>query len=400
MAIIYILLLVMFSLVAWRNSRYAILIMLATLPAYLLRFSLFGFPVTVLEGMILILFARWLILKLQEKKIPVFDKLFVTAIFLFIAAGIIGVMVAPDLRAALGIFKAYIIEPVLFFLVARDCLSRRDLPQVITALSVSAIVVSLYGLAQRFLGMPIVAPWQAELRITSLFPYPNAVGLYLAPLLPLFVWQLINSWSKLRAKLYWLLVIGLSLTAIYFAKTWGAMVALSVVGLVIGLGSKKTRKYALAIIIGASIALLLAGPTRDVITQKLAFKSWSGMVRVAMYEETWQMLKTRPIVGAGLSGYQTAIKPYHVNTWMEIFLYPHNIVLTIWSELGLLGLVAAGLLLAWFIKQLIVRRDSIAVMLAASMIIILINGLVDVPYFKNDLAVIFWLLFMIASMKD
>jgi len=112
------------------------------------------------------------------------------------------------------------------------------------------------------------------------------------------------------------------------------------------------------------------------------------------------MLKASPIVGAGLSGYQTAIKPYHVNTWMEIFLYPHNIVLTIWSELGLLGLIAAGLLLAWFAKQLLARRDSIAVMLASSMVIILIHGLVDVPYFKNDLAVIFWMLLVFASMKD
>src|SRR3989338_8862609 len=163
MTIFYIILLTAFAYLAWRNIRYAIFVLLTTLPTYLLRFSLFNIPVTLLEGMILNLFVRWLTLKLQEKKIPHFDKLFVIGTTLFVASGIIGVIISPERLAALGIFKAYIIEPILFFLAARVCLSKRDLPQVITALSVSAVAVSLYGLAQRFLGVAIVAPWQAEL---------------------------------------------------------------------------------------------------------------------------------------------------------------------------------------------------------------------------------------------
>lgn len=392
MTILYGLLLIVFGVVAWRDIRYALFILLAALPAYLLRFSAIGIPLTVLEGMILIIFSRWLILFWQKKETLQLDMWLKLAMLLFFLAGIVGTIVSPEKRAALGILKAYIIEPMLFFITARSVLKKQDIPKVITALSVSAIVISLYGLAQRFLGVKIVAPWQAELRITSLFEYPNAVGLFLAPLIPLFVWQLVQVWHKLRLKLYWLLVIILSLLAIYFAKTWGAMVALVAVGLAIGLWQKPTRKYAFAFLIGGIVAVFLASATRTIIIQKLSFKSWSGMVRVAMYEETWQMLKSSPVFGAGLNGYQTAIRPYHVNKWMEIFLYPHNIVLAVWSELGFLGLVAAIGLLLWFIKQLLQRRDSIRVMLVASMAIILIHGLVDVPYFKNDLAVIFWLL--------
>ena len=119
--------------------------------------------------------------------------------------------------------------------------------------------------------------------------------------------------------------------------------------------------------------------------------------RINMWQETWAMLKDRPIFGAGLAGYQTIIAPYHQKNYIEIFLYPHNIFLTFWSEIGLLGLVVFLLIIAWFYKigfnkNLLVAHYPLPIVLMASMTTLLIHGLVDTPYFKNDLSVLFWLL--------
>ncbi|MFH0951082.1 MAG: hypothetical protein V1765_01245, partial [bacterium] len=83
-------------------------------------------------------------------------------------------------------------------------------------------------------------------------------------------------------------------------------------------------------------------------------------------------------------------------------LYPHNILLNFWTELGLLGM----LLFVWLIvkylvltlRQLIAKQNDsryLTLGLLGAMITIIIHGLVDVPYFKNDLAIIFWLLLVL-----
>ena len=43
-------------------------------------------------------------------------------------------------------------------------------------------------------------------------------------------------------------------------------------------------------------------------------------------------------------------------------------------------------------RQTTVIDCKLSTVLMASMIALLVHGLVDVPYFKNDLAVLFWLL--------
>ena len=84
---------------------------------------------------------------------------------------------------------------------------------------------------------------------------------------------------------------------------------------------------------------------------------------------------------------------------MEVFQYPHNILLNIWSETGLLGLIAFSCILITWVRRGSGPRttDLILPILTA----LLVHGLVDVPYFKNDLAVAFWLFVLITtSLKD
>ncbi len=166
---------------------------------------------------------------------------------------------------------------------------------------------------------------------------------------------------------------------------------------------KRTRLPALLVGSLALTALLIVPATRSVLIEKATVSDWSGRVRKLIWSETWTMLKDRPILGAGLAGYPIVFKPYHPTDRIEVFQYPHTIVLNFWSELGLAGL-AIFIVIVWrFFRTLRDAcyddppRHAFTVALSAAMIVTLVHGLVDVPYFKNDLAMLFWLLVALAS---
>jgi O-antigen ligase len=139
---------------------------------------------------------------------------------------------------------------------------------------------------------------------------------------------------------------------------------------------------------------------------KLLLQDYSGQVRLSQWSETVAFLKDNLFFGAGLNGYPEALTQYHNPTLYEIFQYPHNIFLNTWVELGVLGLIA----LIWFshlIFSSILRRRPkdlpelirlsakgrhLQLALFAALLTIFIHGLVDVPYFKNDLSLLTWTL--------
>jgi O-antigen ligase len=115
------------------------------------------------------------------------------------------------------------------------------------------------------------------------------------------------------------------------------------------------------------------------------------------------MLQQHFLFGAGLAGFSQTIGPYWNPTHTDRFIYPHNIVLTFWSETGLLGLAAFAWIMftgfaqswrGWRARQSEWRPLELGVFLA--LVAVVVHGLVDVPYFKNDLAFEFWVLLGLA----
>ncbi|MDP2630582.1 MAG: O-antigen ligase family protein, partial [Candidatus Uhrbacteria bacterium] len=316
------------------------------MPLYLIRFPLGPLPTTLLECMIGTLVVIWIVR--DNHFFPTLGSLWrhhrflAVFLFLFLTAATISIFVSGNLRAAAGIWRAYFIEPALVFLVAFDVLrTKEQLSRVICASATSALIVATIAVYQRFTGWHIPAPWLSELRVTSVYSYPNAVGLYLAPIIPLCVVQFFDSLKSHKSRAYAALYACagmVSLLAIYFAKTEAALVALAVVLPLMGLiWSMKTR-LATMVVCAALSAIIFATPGLSAsIQEKLSLRDWSGQVRQKIWKETRAMLADRTVFGAGLAGYQQAIEPYHKAKHLEIFLYPHNIALNFWTETGLLG---------------------------------------------------------------
>ncbi|HUT22484.1 MAG TPA: O-antigen ligase family protein [Candidatus Bipolaricaulota bacterium] len=409
---------VIFAILAWKKLDWALILIALGLPSYLLRFKIGPIPMTVLELMILIVFAVWLIRFIvsrrgrkatskasgQGGRVAKLGRGFKWLIMLFLLAATIGVIVSPDKIAALGIWKAYFIEPILLFIVLINTFkNKKDFQKLFFAFSVSAILISLFAIYQKFTGAWIPnAFWQAAetRRVTSIFGYPNAIGLFLAPIAIWNLGELVlkwqeNSWLK---RIFFVMTIVLSSLAIVFAQSEGAIAAMAVVSAIIFFKNKKTRWFLVGAIVLLTGFFVFQPAERNIVWEKLTLRDFSGQVRMEMWGETIDMLSETPIEGAGLAGYQIRVAPFHIKDYIEIYLYPHNIFLNFWSEIGLLGLATWFLIIGkvfWGYweggkKKLETREEYFIILMIFA--VILIHGLVDVPYFKNDLAVFWWIL--------
>ncbi len=441
--------LIFFAIIAYLRLELSVLLIIVLLPTYLFRFNLLGIPGTVLEAMILISFIIWFykttgfkFLKWYKQKAERVAYPFYREIIAILIVAFISLAVASFSNSGLGILKAYFFEPIILFILILNTLKgRKGREKIIIALSLGALHVSILGIYQQLSGLFIFNPYWAQAgsrRVVSWFGYPNAIGLYLAPIALIslsYLHQLIKEKrsKQLLKKFILILSIILSILTIYFAKSEGALIALALAFVIYAFLSFKWAKLIIPIaLIIFSLTIFYNPSLRGYALEKLTLQDLSGEIRKQQWKETMQTFKgPNFFLGNGLSAYPLAVAPYHqegiffnsdkienfhsvlygseelrAKYWqpVEIYLYPHNIFLNFWTELGILGLITFAYLIVKFevisLRLFLKNKDYLALGLFSAMLVILVHGLVDVPYFKNDLAALFFIILaLLASLK-
>ncbi|MFA6327448.1 MAG: O-antigen ligase family protein [Bacilli bacterium] len=419
------------------------------LPTYLIRFKILGIPFTLLEISILIVFLNWLfnnrknlfnnLLKKRKEKENRQAYPFGWEIILILTIAFISIFVGGTTSSALGIFKAYFLEPtLLFILILNNFKNEKDIKKIIFMLALSSVMVSLMAIWQKITGQFIANDFWAQTetrRVVSFYGYPNAVALFIGPIIPLMFNEIISDFKnkiKIKTILYKLFMLFSTVSgilAIYFAKSKGALLALLLVLLLIIFIKLKTKLKLIVLSLLVIITPIIIYWQRDTINLKLS-SSLSWQIRQLQWKETMEMLKDGNFFqGSGLANYQNKIKPYHQEgfffnkdadpkfrlkvvfgedqnyrdeRWqpLEIYLYPHNIFLNFWTEIGLIGALLFSYIIIKFMiislnfyrKEKNKRNKNLSLALFLSMLVIIIHGLVDVPYFKNDLSILFWII--------
>src|SRR3989338_5275765 len=359
LVIIYALL---FAFLSWRRFDIALALFFFALPSYLIRFNIGSLPTTLLEVMLWIIFLTWTVRLIKNyKKISLIsyllspigkhNKLFAVASTLFLLAATVSIFTSSNTLSALGEWKAFYVEPILLFFILITTLNtqpssntqkifnflrprRTRLGQefsifkqnpkipnlkftIIFALILSGLITAVLAIYQHFTGWMVPdAFWanQNTYRVTTWYGFPNAVGLFLAPIIPLAVYSTIQSWKKieslklsaishkkLKLTAYGLrltatiLAVAASILAIWYAKSTGALVGLAA-GLLFFLFfySKKARLVACLVSL-VGIVSLVSLYANNPIKQELLFQNRSGQIRLAIWSETWQFLKDNPI---------------------------------------------------------------------------------------------------------
>ena len=157
----------------------------------------------------------------------------------------------------------------------------------------------------------------------------------------------------------------------------------------------KYKKWLWTVLVLVVLAAMLIPQTRDNITGVFKTTDVSTDVRLVMWKGAVRIIKDNPVAGTGLASFPVVYEEYKEASHTEFFPNPDHLILTLWIEMGVAGLVIFGWLIVRYFKAgigLLKTNRQYGVGLLAAIITLLAYGFLDTPYFKNDLAVAFWVL--------
>jgi O-antigen ligase len=389
----------------YRYSLLATAVAGALAPAYVLRWHVGPLPTTLLEVAILATVAVFAIESVQQRLSIEWRGPLTAPAILFIVAGAISVLVSGDHRGALGLYRAYFLEPAAFFLVVGAVASTpRRAGLILLGFAAGGAVAAILNVA---VVLDAIRHHLLDLATTPpvvIYQTANAVSLYLIPLVAMAAAILVHGRGRAER---WLsgVFLALAVPACLLSFSRGGYLALAAVGL----GLAISHRWAKVLVPGFIVAALAVSQV-PLIRHRIAYELHplpgnTFDFRLRIWGQTLRMLSHSPVLGIGLSYYQQAMGPY----WQDLpkVIYPHNIVLNFWAVTGLLGLagffwlaIRAFLLgwRGWRHHPPEWRPYDLGVMLV--LVAMVVHGLVDVPFFKNDLSFEFWALLGILWAAD
>ncbi len=359
---------------------------------------------TILELMIYGLFLIWLIEKFfnsELKSIFQFfteDKFWFYPIFLIFLGVTISTLFSNNIQTSAGIWKGWFLVPLLFFIVLTDSIkNKKQIRNIFFALFLSGIGVSLISFFYWFNN-----DLTYDGRLQSFYLSPNYLAMYLSPIF-ILSFYLYFCFKKSIYKII-LFVVHCSLfIVIYLTYSFGAWLGLLCALIFIIINSKHKKTNFSYLLIGILLLLLTCFLFGQMPNQKiqgfLDFSYPSLKSRLIIWQSAWEIIKDHSLIGIGPGTfqkyyleYQNKFKPYL--EWAVP--QPHNVFFAFWLQTGLIGLIGFIWLLIIFFRS---KYSLFNTFLIAAMIYILIHGLIDTTYWKNDLSIIFWLITALSYTK-
>lgn len=384
---------------------YLLILTFILAPAYVIKFRLLHYPTDVL---MMLVFLSWMIffVYLIIKKQPLYFFAFIKSqnkkllflIGLFFLSCIISLFVKGIDRAKLGQFIVLFLQPISLFFMAKFIFQQnpKAKPYLLLTTYYLLALAGLYAIIQYFtlLGLPPEF-WGNSMepkRALSFFTHPNFYALWAAPLLALLIPDLAEN---LKSKILNLKSISWTLGALglllsFSRAGWLGLAAAILIYLIVAAG-KKIRKMAFGAVIIIAV-LVISIPNLRWRFVLPFYGEKSAVSRLSLWTTGVKAIKQSPIFGLGLTGFSRNWKNLNTDPNLDTHNFPHNIFLDLWVETGLLGLISfIGLVGFYIYNGLKNRQNIIALGVGLFLIALVIQGQIDNPYFKNDIALVFWM---------
>lgn len=447
--ILYVILLFAWAVLVYKNLRVSVLLIPLFFPLYLLEVNIFGLPFYFIELLILIsaIPVFYLLLtghsevldKGMAQKIIHIVKLrflpekwefkeFVKSPFLpivlFLIASVISALIVKGDEAihSLGILKSWVIFPLTYFYILY--LTIKDLKDVSFALYAylgSAIVLALWGLYQAASGNYITI----DQRVSGPFESANYLAMYITPAFVFASIRFLQTFMHLKLasahtrfvafehRIFLGLFAAFLFAILVLTQSYGGIIGAFLAVFIYVIYHRLTtteylvKKFLTKIIIFIILLVTLGGA----LSVSMNIEKFQNLIKLDEHTsistriEIWQvgaiLLKENPVLGIGLGQYQ----PNYIYKAEEILgreplepvrLHSHNLYLETWLNTGLLGIVS----FIWIIIFAYTRyrkikpgeQKDMAIAVLIMLSYLLIHGLIDVTYWKNDLSLIFWML--------
>ena len=377
-------------------------------PLYLLRFQVYGIPFTVLEIFCYLFFGLFFLSVLFGARKINWEKparwYYLTAFVLLLGATL-GVVTAPHYIAlpsgvlmdsqqtALGVWKGWLVAPILYFFALTQIVDdskklRKYLQSFVRAGALVALLAYFWGMFNH--------GFTYDFRLSGFFESANYLSLYIGPPLLLGIYFLLHgNAAGRRGRLLDLAAVTIMIHALFLTQSYAAIIsvfgALGLYVLVLlvryGIGLKKLALALAGLLIVFGVIVGSQWNSRK-FRQFVDFENRSSStVRLEIYEVAGGLIAGHPLTGVGpglfQAYYQTQGPDILERAPMEWNIpHPHNIFLAFWLNAGLLGFLS---LLA-FLLFAHMRLTYPVIALWG----IVIHGFFDTPFWKNDLAMIFW----------
>jgi len=379
-----------------RYSRVVLAFTAACLPLYAARFHYGPLPTTLLENLIVVTLAVFLIARWRDRNFAIPRTSYDIPILLLLLAGAISVLAGSDHRAALGLYRAYFIEPVAIFYVAVDLFKRvTDVKTLLIGLGVGTSIFAVLNMAA--LGIAIA---QHAVKLgappSAIYTSSNEVAMFLEP--PFAMASALCLYADgghvRRWALAWWLLVSAALVLTFSRGALGALVVYAAATIITARPQLRRPLIvaAVAVVVIAAVTLLVAANT-PLVKTRFSFVAihFSFNTRIAIYEGTLQTLMQHPLFGVGLGNYVFI-------SHKTPLIYPHDFWLSLWVEIGLLGLLSFVFIMfkllwsCWNASRSATGFErGLLWGVAGALLLWTVHGFVDTPYFKNDMSVEFWI---------
>lgn len=406
--------------------HYLFALTLLVAPLYAVRFNLLGFPTNVLMlwvFFVLLVGVGWIV---TTKRIGRFVQWLGqelrtsqgVLVGLFLLSGVISLFVGGLSQDKLGQFLVLFLQPITLFILIRFWVFSTGWKlefgnSLASAALLFVAVCGLYAIVQytTLLGVP-PAWWGNSVepkRALAFFLHPNFYALFVTPLLAFLVPVLSAQYLVLKgatpdgdrafprlstkhlalSTALWVLgAVGLLLSL--SRGGWLGLAAAAGVFLLVA-ANRTLLKAVLAIVIVIVIVVSAVPNFRYRILLPFHGEK-SSVARFSLWYTGWKMVEDAPVLGKGLLGFSNNWDAYNTDKNLQHYPAPHNIFLNFWIDTGLLGVLSFMGLLALVLWRGVKAKRGYQLALALAGVAILVHGLVDIPYLKNDLALVFWIL--------
>ncbi len=385
-------------------------ILIVLLPAYAVRFTAGSIPLNVLLVASLVMWAAFSIWLIRRRLVGEFiqskfsNRVALAVSGVMVLAAVIGVLTVGVDSQSLGALIVLFIQPIGTFFFARFYFQKDPEARntMLGALLLFVALCGLYAMVQYFTlnGLPEIYWGNANepKRAIAFFGHPNFYALFAAPALALLIPFVANYFMRRQEGKQ---LVEWGAIALWLIGAAGLLLSLSRggwLGLALAVGLYAVvaapRKIRIAIFgIGVVLVGLVLANTNLRYRVLLPFKGEKSAVsRFSLWDTGWKAISEHPFTGQGLTGFSRNWDRLNTDPNIDRHNYPHNIFLNFWTETGVLGLLAFIVLAGYGIVRGIKNRKNIYALGIALFLVALIGqGMLDNPYFKNDLAMLFWL---------
>lgn len=365
-----------------------------SIPLYFIRIPLFTTSLSILTCFLIILSIALLIV--HHKHIStIFKKeknLWYLALF-FVLSFVPALIFHPSLHS-FGVFIEWLFMPTLtgflIFIHTTQQLNAR------TWISVGMLTILFFVSCISLLYLSHNTT-TFDGRLQAYFLSPNHLAMFIAPLI-FFVLAYFITTRSLAIKIIILLTLLFSLTTLFFTYSFSTLFTLLFLSIVIAFILIKQKIFLFFTILLMIISLFFVS-YQKIIHSNIDWQRNSFASRLMIWDSATLYIQNNTIMSSGIDNFQQnylSAQPYFEPYLEWSAPTPHNLLLTLWISGGFFSVLFFCLLCArWLYLSTYTyyKTKSTEILLyITALLTILLSGLFDTPYWKNDLSIIFWII--------